>query len=86
MACGGSGELGHVLNEHGGNRHFVGVIELNEREAGIAGNVELGFDEVIEGGDGGFLHGLHGTGAVEDVGDFGELGVHGIGMGCWLRV
>jgi hypothetical protein len=30
-------------------------------------------EEVIEGGDGGLLHGLHGTGAVEEVGDFGEV-------------
>ena len=83
-SVGGGCKLRNVLNGLGGNRDFVSVIKLNEREAGIAGDVELGLDEVIEGGDGGFLHGLHGTGAVEDVGDFGEVWVHGIGVDCWF--
>jgi hypothetical protein len=73
---GGGGELGHILNGLSGNGNLVSVIKLDEREAGIAGDIELGLDEVIEGGDGWLLHGLHGTGAVEDVGDFDEVWVH----------
>jgi hypothetical protein len=73
---GGGGELGDVSEEGGGDGDFVGVVELDEGEAGIARDVELGLDKGIEGGDGGFLQGLHGAGAVEYVGDFGEVRIH----------
>jgi hypothetical protein len=68
--------LRNVLNGLGGNRDFVGVIKLDEREACRAGDIELGLHEVIEGGDSGFLHGLHGAGSVKNVRYFGEVWVH----------
>jgi hypothetical protein len=67
----GGSEFRNLLHGDGGDGDFILIIKLNEREPGLAGNIKLVFDELIEGGNGRFLHGLHGAGAVEDVGEFG---------------
>ena len=83
---GGGGELRHVRQAQGGHGHLVLVVKLHEGEAGLSGDFELGFQEVIEGGDGGLLHGLHGAGAIKDVGDFGEVWFHEKGCGCGFQI
>ena len=43
----------------------------------LARHGELGFEEVIEGGDGGLLHGLHGAGAIQNISDLDVGGWQG---------
>jgi hypothetical protein len=38
---GGGGELRHILNGHGRDWDFVSVIKLDEREVGIARDIQL---------------------------------------------
>ena len=69
-------EFGHILNGHGDMRDQILIIKEHQGEPGVPGDIELGFQELIEATDGGLLQWLHGAGAVQDVGDFNKVRIH----------
>ena len=81
----GGGAAGHVgagiQQRDGLDRESVVVDEIlvikeDKGESGIPGDIELGFDKLIEPGDGGLLETLHGARAVQHVRDLDKVCVH----------